>query len=409
MRIPYLLPLVLLACDLPDVDAEDPCGVAGCGETGDTPADAVDTPEDTEQDTVDTPEDTGDGNGDGDTDPPADTADTDVPVSIETGDTGGGPVGPSCAQLLSWSPADGATDVSRTTSVEATFDRVDPSASMSVFAGAAVAGAQSWNGTTLTFTPTNSLLAGTDYTSIVTTACGQESIGFTTESVGGPITGASLVDRTWELDVYSGTWIAPAGVGPILAGLAGDGTILLGVSHAGTNNLDLVFSGADETTTPTTQDTDWETVDITAVDFSQSPTFSGSFGSLTLDLAGVAVPVEQVAFSGTFDAGGSQIVDMSVTGFVDIRPAGPLLGGTAQTSCLLLGAFGVGCTACPSGVGNFCVEADIRDITAFELVGQTITPIATTSAGASCSSAGGASAGWWVVGVGLLAYRRRQR
>jgi hypothetical protein len=299
----------------------------------------------------------------GDTDPPADT-DTDVGACDITIDR--------------VTPADGATNVYYRSAIEWEFSEADPSATVTIDN---VPGASAWVDDSLVFTPNAPLAPSTSYTWTLNYCDGANSASgtFTTSAVGAPATEGDLPGTTFVLDVASGRFVQPPGVGALLQQQL-NVDILIGVIAAGGGNIEMVGALGVEDANPPTQDVCVPTIDFPVADFSENPYFEVGPQTTTLQIQGIAITIDDLFVSGAFAADGSQISGAVLAGNIDTRPLVPLVDdtpGAPETAvCDLVGALGVNCEACTGG-GDFCLSLLVDSIAAVEVAGETIEVIET--------------------------------
>ena len=128
-------------------------------------------------------------------------------------------------------PASGAADFYILNDIVFELNEEDTTAVLSLVdaSGAAVSGTSSVDGSTITFTPDAPLAPSTGYTASLS-YCHPESpadISFTTSDLGNALSG-SIAGNTYAVDISSGTFVKPAGVGALL-GDAFSNNILIGI------------------------------------------------------------------------------------------------------------------------------------------------------------------------------------
>jgi len=70
---------------------------------------------------------------------------------------------------------------------------------------------------------------------------------------------------------------------------------------------------------------------------------------------GVTLEIEEFQFAGTFEADGSNLLDVTATGIIDTAPLSKLAG---TDICLVAGLAGNPCVACPGG-GTTCLDVEL--------------------------------------------------
>ncbi|MCB9674514.1 MAG: Ig-like domain-containing protein [Alphaproteobacteria bacterium] len=327
---------------------------------------------DTDADTdADADSDT-DADADADSDADAD-ADSDADADTDTAD-----VPPGCtAQLLETFPVDLTTDAYYRTTVEWVFSDVAPSATGTLAGpqGGSVSGVLSWSGSTLVFTSDSPLEPASTYTATVDWCGGNATSTFTTSEVGAAAPGPDLLDRTWLLDVASGRFLEPAGLGPIIQSTLPI-QLLLGASVATGTDLALMGAGTDTTSVVVQQDVCIETFDFPPASFASNPYFE--VGPQTMAFpqpVGPDVVLEDLFLSGAFAPDGSSIQGGVLTARVDTRPLVPLLdpSGNPNAVCQLVQLFGILCQPCATG-GDFCLDLHVDSLEAAEVPGLVLEP-----------------------------------
>jgi hypothetical protein len=271
-------------------------------------------------------------------------------------------------------PESGETNAFYRSDIVAVLDDEDPSASLALSGG--VTGTTSIQGTVVSFTPDAPLTNGETYTATLTYECGEESWDFTVGDVGAAADEAALPGSTYSLDLASGTWVQPAGVGDLIATLIGDVEVLFGVisvdPKAGTIPMIGALgdgNGNQDICSPT-------------LDFPVDPTWDNPYWEVTtpsLDIAvdGFTISVTDVTLAGAFTADGSSIQGGLLRGVIDTEPLVEELspGGTSGAVCLLISsiAAGVECVDCGDG-DETCLEVWVADIAAGKVDG-TITQL----------------------------------
>ena len=273
-------------------------------------------------------------------------------------------------------PEDGEPNFYYRSPIEFSLSGADSTATIAVedSAGTEVAGAVSFSddGETVYFTPSSPLTASTSYTATLTWCAGSASVGFTTSSLGAPLT-ADLTGRTYNVDITSGRFVEPAGVGDLLGGLL-ENSILLGVTSV--TDSEISFRGALSNTEDTNQDVCNPSLEgFPAADFSEQPFFVLASDSLDLDVAGFELSIASINISGTFAADGSEFGGGVLQGELDARELLPVvkaegLADSAEGICDLLIGFGVACEACSSDGEVFCATILVDQLVAVEQSGE---------------------------------------
>ena len=236
--------------------------------------------------------------------------------------------------------------------------------------GAEVAGATSVLGTVVTWNGTADLSPSTSYTATLNYECGAAPVSFTTSDTGAP-TGVDITDLVFELDLASGEWVEPPGVGEIIASQLGAVQVLVSPKVVTPTEITMIGAlgdgvGGQDPCSP-------------YLDFGQAagwtdPYFELSSELLTLDVAGVVVDVEDLLLAGAFAPDGSRIQGAVLQGSVDTRPLGSLVGATGtgdDAVCQLVAIFGITCDECGDGTGPYCLSINVDNIVAEQIPGAT--------------------------------------
>jgi hypothetical protein len=290
-------------------------------------------------------------------------------------------------------PANGAVDAYYRGAIEFELSDADDAATISVAdaSGADVAGTVSRieDNKTIYFTPSAALSPSTSYTSTLTWCDGETAEAtFTTSSLGEPLT-ADITGKTYVVDLASGNFVEPAGVGELIGSLLTQ-SVLLGVVSSEPTAEGLVIRGALSGEDGLTQDTCTQTLeDFPAADFTQSPYFEIPEGDVPLNVAGYEITINSMSISGTFAADGSYFGGGVLKGELDARDIGPLLKDQLEDTspeyvCDLLLGFGVSCIPCSSDNEPVCARIHVNQLTA-ELTSGTLIEVAETECHESCA------------------------
>ncbi|TNE88506.1 MAG: hypothetical protein EP330_14125 [Deltaproteobacteria bacterium] len=309
---------------------------------------------------------------DADTDADADAdADTDTDTDTDTD---------PCTQnsVVEVFPANGVTNAYYRTRVDVTLDNPDPTATLALSTGSsAVGGSASQVEDRLSFVPDAPLAPATAYDVAVTYANGACSVDtrFTTSEVGGSLSDtSSLVGKAYDVDLASGRFVEPPGIGSLLGKYLGDVTFYLSPKRI--NATELTMIGALGNDAGTGQSVCDPTMDLPAADFTEDPYFDiDATGSTTnLTFQGVTTAIDDLRISGAFAPDGSYISGMVFAGSVDTRPLVDLVeeGGNPDAICELASAIGVQCEDCGGGE-VFCLSVYVDNVSAVEATGVTIT------------------------------------
>ena len=272
-------------------------------------------------------------------------------------------------------PIDGQADAYYRANVEFELSDPDDTASITVTdaTGAEVAGAVTLedDGELVVFTPSAPFASATTYTATLSWCGGDASIGFTTSELGGDLT-ADLTGKTYNIDITSGRFVEPAGVGDLLGGLL-EQTILFGVTEVTDSTIS--FRGAISLEGSTEQDTCTPSLDDFPAADLEGPYFNLAADELALSVAGFEINIDSIAISGTFAPDGSYFGGGELEGELDARDIGPLLKGQIDDTspdavCELLIGFGVACQPCSSDGESYCATILVDQLIGAEQSGE---------------------------------------
>ena len=268
-------------------------------------------------------------------------------------------------EILGQFPDVGANDVYYRTSVEVTFDALDGSETLTVSnAGAAVAGTTTTVDNTLVFAPDEPLMSSTTYSVELTWCGGPTTYDFTTSAVGDPVDESSLVGNTYTLDLSSGRFTQPPGVGDIIGGLLTPDTaqILIGVTAADASELSVMGALGDGAGG---QDMCTESFAFPLpASFTDNET-----DTLNLSIEGIDLVIEDLLIGGSFSPDNSYIDGATLKGFIDVNILAELVG---DDPCALLVTFGVSCEECSDGSGAHCLGVEVDSMRADMVGGLTL-------------------------------------
>jgi hypothetical protein len=244
-------------------------------------------------------------------------------------------------------------------------------------AGADVAGDFAMDGDMLWFTPAEPLMSNSSYTAMLN-YCGSEdavSIAFTTSALGAEVDGGGdgLIGHTYAVDLSSGNFVQPAGVGDLIGSML-ENNILLSVTS--TDGGDMSMRGALSEAGNSNQDYCTQTLDsFPSADFSENPYFEiDAPEGIDLSVSGMSISIDSLFISGTFAQDASYFGGAELKGELDARTLGPLLEelvGSADPEeiCGLLVGFGISCESCSSDGEMYCVTLEVNQLVA-ESVGD---------------------------------------
>ncbi|MFT4977069.1 MAG: hypothetical protein ACI8S6_002974 [Myxococcota bacterium] len=274
-------------------------------------------------------------------------------------------------------PINDQTDAYYRSAIEFELSDPDDTATITLAdsAGASVDGSVSLedDGELVVFTPSASLAPSSGYTATLSWCGGEATISFTTSALGTP-TEVDLTGRTYNVDITSGRFIEPAGVGDLLGGLL-ENSILLGVTAVDTDAGSISFRGAISETGNSNQDVCTPSLnDFPSASFAD-PYFNLAADQLDLAVAGFELSIASINIGGTFAADGSYFGGGELSGELDARELLPLLkeqelASTADEICDLLLGFGVACQACATDGEVYCASIVVDQLVAVEQSGE---------------------------------------
>lgn len=271
-------------------------------------------------------------------------------------------------------PAPDQTGVYYRSSLEWTFSEADSTAAVTVTTGGTdVAGSGEWVDNIYIWTPSAEFAPSTTYDVSLTYCTGTVSSSFTTSAIGTPVADpATLTDLSFVLDIASGRFVEPAGVGALLQQQL-NVDILIGIVTADATTLTLQGALGVEDANPPAQDLCTPSIDFPSANFSDNPYFEVGPQNTTIEVQGIAITIDDLFVSGALAADGSAIAGAVLAGSIDTRPLVDLVepGGDDDAVCLLVQTFGIDCQACTGG-GDFCLSLLVDSIAAAQAPGLTV-------------------------------------
>lgn len=247
-------------------------------------------------------------------------ADADTDADIDTG------TDPVCeARVATLSPGAGATAVWVDAAITATFTLPVTAATITVEPPVAGTLTLAGDGRGATFVPTEPLARGTTYAATATTCDTSLTGAFTT--VGQPVA-VDLTLRTWDVDLADRSdlvWVAP-GFGATLAAQLDTPHLLLMAESATTGTIQFVLAAGVEEAGVITQYGCAIAVDVPSGDFSGDPGFEAGPVYTVIALDGVTLPVWDLEVAGEVASDGSGLLNLVVSGAIDLAPLTPLFG-----------------------------------------------------------------------------------
>jgi len=254
-------------------------------------------------------------------------------------------------------PEDGATDAYYRTSVVFELDDPDtmvtPSISLASELGTIDGdSALSEDEETVTFTPAAPLDPQTAYAATLTSCRGEATIEFTTSELGLPLQ-ADPTGVTWSVDLTQGRVLKPEGVGDIIFEL-GVPPVLVEVQRAD-DELELMGAIALE---DGSQDPCTPTIPFPIAAFDDSPFFDVPASLVTLEVAGMVLPVHEFVLEGTIAPDATWFGGAVIGGELDARELADLIDevDTPEDLCNLTASFGAPCQPCSTDGEEYCLE-----------------------------------------------------
>jgi hypothetical protein len=178
-----------------------------------------------------------------------------------------------------------------------------------------------------------------------------------------------LVGKTYNMDLSSGRFVEPAGVGDIIGGLLTPdaASILIGITSADAAEIGMMGAVGDGAGG---QDMCTESFSFPIpADFTGNPFFEIETERLDLSIEGFDLTIEDLLISGSFAPDGSYIDGLVLEGFLDVAILAELIG---DDPCALLATFGVACEDCGDGLEPHCLGVKVDSMRGDELAGLTL-------------------------------------
>jgi hypothetical protein len=264
-------------------------------------------------------------------------------------------------------PAAGAADFYYRSALDAALTNGDGTETMAVMdaSGAEVAGTSASDGSTITFAPSAPLAAGTEY-SVAITTCAAEAVAysFSTSALGTPTDGCDLTEGKFIVDLQGARFLEPAGVAELLLGQLED-DIMLSASSVSDTAIEMIGAlgqgGVQDECTESLND-------FPAAVYSD-PYFELGPQDTPLNVAGVALTINDLFISGDFASDCSGFGGGTLAGQLDARTLAPLLGDLLGITdpdevCATLTGFGVVCGPCASDGADYCIDVLVDQLNA---------------------------------------------
>jgi hypothetical protein len=279
-------------------------------------------------------------------------------------------------------PANGATDAYYRADIEFELDDPDPEMTPVVTLADDLGDVpgDTWfseDMETVYFTPAVPLEPQTTYAATITTCNGPATVAFTTSELGLPLE-VDIVGQTWAVDLTQGRVLRPEGVGDIIFEL-GVPLVLVEVQEVD-GSLELMGALALD---DGTQDPCTPTIPFPSADFGDSPFFEVPASLVTLEVAGMLLPVHEFVLEGTIAPDGSWIGGAVIGGELDARELADIIDevDTPEDLCNLTASFGAPCEPCSTDGQEYCLgvlvdrlPGDGVDLDLVEIVDPSLDP-----------------------------------
>lgn len=263
-------------------------------------------------------------------------------------------------------PFDGQTDTYWRDPFTFSFSEPDPTATV-VFDPS---GTATWDDseTTLTFTPAAPLAPNTDYTVGIDFCRSSPELSFRTSELGSPITDpASLVGRTYAVDLSAGRFVEGAGIAEPLSAFF-NRSVLFQVTHLDATGLDLRVAVSGTPTDPAGQDQCFATIDMVDLDPSEAPFFAFDLDDFVLGAWEGSLALAGFSMEGTVAPDGTYVGGVQYSVVVPVSQLGAVFGNDdVAENCALIEAQGEVCETCPDFSDAACVTISADRITALSL------------------------------------------
>ena len=185
--------------------------------------------------------------------------------------------------------------------------------------------------------------------------CEEQSIEFLVSSTGQPA--GNVDDRVYLVDLTTGTWTEPPGIGPVITDLIPIETLWVSPDIIG-DQIAMIAAFID----PFGNQADClPTLPFAATPF-EDPWFSSSTAVLPFELQFSTITLRDVSLTGAFAPNGGRIDALDLTGTLDVREIEPLLPPGTDV-CGLVELFGSACFACPDAV-EACATLTVENLDA---------------------------------------------
>lgn len=290
-----------------------------------------------------------------------------IPADDDTGDDDAGDddtSGDDGPQILYTEPAEGSSDVHYRTTLEVGFTAPVGLVSIELQdEGGAVSGEVELDetGTVATFDPFGDdpwthLAPLTAHTATIAWT-GHEGVAlsFSTSDVGLPVSSSDLEGNSYLVDLGSGEFTEPPGIGSLLSQYMTDVFPLLHVLDVDDEAGTIEFGMGDS--------------EDTVIGEWQNPYLRLGPTTLIVFIEGIEAEVTDVILDGDFQPDGSRLVEGGLEGLFDTRFMDQLIdpGADEGVACDLLESLEIECLECPSDGELFCLRVVARGVVADRL------------------------------------------
>lgn len=277
----------------------------------------------------------------------------------------------ACARVASVDPADGAVGVYYRDPIQLAFDAQADSASIGILGadGAPVASETAWSEDSLVATVFADLAPATSHTVRVET-CGEVwSSSLTTSELGSELTllPSDLIGRTYVFSLSEARLSEPSVLEPLVDAFFTAPLLFMVVSA---DTEEITWEGA-LGNSEGEQIADQPTWSFPAADFTSAPYFAIEVPSISFDISGYPLPVENFSLSGDFTSDATAVAGARASGFADTRGVAALFGDSESAACDVVAENGVYCEECDDG-SPFCLRLAFDSITAYWREGLTV-------------------------------------
>jgi hypothetical protein len=184
-------------------------------------------------------------------------------------------------------------------------------------------------------------------------------------------TADARIGRVYVLDLGSGVWTEPPGVGAVFGSRIGGAQLLVSPIALDASRIEWLAAPGNNSQqnlcrpTATLEQTPWYDPDFVAVG-----------GAVVVGSADVPLTLFSSDLAGTFAPSGDTVNQVVLGGELDTRPLVEALavGTDPDDICTVISTFGVHCEPCPDGSGDYCVRLTVEQLTGTEVPGGVVVP-----------------------------------